>query len=54
MTDTEWEKFFTLLRKVINLPKKTANEKAAELKSEAEYHNAEGDLEEFVSLAQME
>jgi co-chaperonin GroES (HSP10) len=47
MTDKEWEKFFDLMGKVVNLEGLSANEKAAEVRAQAVKSGDEVNLEEF-------
>jgi hypothetical protein len=48
MTEREWDTFFDLLRKIINLPGKSADEKAEEVRDQASRRQSEGDLDEFL------
>lgn len=51
MSDREWEKFFELMGKIINLPNLTAMEKAALVREKAEQYASGNDLEEFATYA---
>lgn len=49
MTDKEWEKFFQLLGKIVQLDGMSFNEKREATNLQAGLHSGDGDLEEFVS-----
>lgn len=51
MSDKEWETFFNLLNKIVDMPGKTQAEKLALVKSEAGLHggDTEMNLEEFAA-----
>lgn len=47
MTDRQWETFFSLLDQIVQMPGKTASEKAEILKEKAEEHGSTTNLEEL-------
>lgn len=47
MNDKQWETFFDLMDKIINMPNMTATEKAEMVRVKAEEHNV--NLEEFAT-----
>jgi hypothetical protein len=49
MTDREWQQFFTLLSKIVNMPNLSANEKKAEFLAQVSEQGGETDLGEFVA-----
>jgi hypothetical protein len=49
MSELEWEKFFELIDKIVDMPDKTASEKGEIIRRKAEVWC--GSLEEFVALA---
>lgn len=51
LTDAEWERFFTLLEKLVSNGQ-AWQDKKAELHAEAAAHGVETELEEFMSWTQ--
>jgi hypothetical protein len=49
MTERDWDTFFDLLGKIINLPGKSADEKADEVRDQASRRQSQGDLDEFLA-----
>jgi hypothetical protein len=47
MTERDWEMFFDLLQKIVDLPNKTWQDKADQVNEEAARYDAEVDLAEF-------
>ena len=51
MSDKEWEKFFELIDKIIDLPGVSANERGALIREKASENGSETNLQEFCSVA---
>lgn len=49
MTEKDWERFFCLLHMIVDLKGLSVDEKAKEVKRQAEVAEADNDLEEFLA-----
>lgn len=47
MSEKQWETFFDLMSRIVDLPGLSANEKRAEVRRQAADNGADGDLSEF-------